>query len=88
MFDYSAPAPTSTDMGSGNFAVDWWQHAAYFRNLTYFWAPNTHWWWNSGTLIVTDSNCYSGLGPYYSLQDAWQNWFFYGGPGEEGPQCI
>jgi hypothetical protein len=87
VYDSSAPAATSTDMGSGDFAADWWQHAAYFRNLTFFWAPATYWWWDSGTLIVTDSACYSGNGPHYSSDPAWQDWFFYGGPGDEAPGC-
>jgi hypothetical protein len=87
VYDSTAPAATSTDMGSGDFAADWWQHAAYFRNLTYFWAPTTYWWWNSGSLIVTDSACYSVTGPHYSSQAPWRNWYFYGGPGKEASGC-
>jgi hypothetical protein len=87
VYDSSAPSATSTDMGSGDFAEDWWQHAAYFRNLTYFWAPSTHWWWDSGSITATDSACYNVDGPHYSSDTAWRNWFFYGGPGDEAPMC-
>jgi hypothetical protein len=87
VYDSSAPAPTSTDMGSGKFASAGWQKAAYFRNLTYFWAPSTYWWWDSGSLSVTDSACYSGSGPFYSSNSAWRNWFYFGGPGKEASGC-
>jgi hypothetical protein len=87
VYDSTAPAATSTDMGSGDFAADWWQHAAYFRNLTYFWAPTTYWWWNSGSVRATDSACYSRTGPHYSNEAPWRNWFFYGGPGKEAAGC-
>ncbi len=87
IYDSSAPAATSTDMGSGDFAADGWQHAAYFRNLTYFWAPTTYWWWDSGSVSVTASACYSRTGPFYSSDTAWRNWFFYGGPGKEAAGC-
>ncbi|MGO1070510.1 neprosin family prolyl endopeptidase [Lysobacter sp. CA199] len=88
VFDSSAPASTSTDMGSGAFASTQFGHAAYFRNLTYYWAPESFWWWDSGALSVTDSKCYSGLGPSYSADVNWRNWFYYGGPGKEGAGCI
>jgi len=87
VYDSSAPAPTSTDMGSGKFASGGWQHAAYFRNLTYYWDPTTYWWWDSGSLSVTDASCYSGSGPFYSSDAAWHNWFYYGGPGKEASGC-
>ncbi len=87
VYDSSAPAPTSTDMGSGKFASAGWQHAAFFRNLTYYWQPTTYWWWDSGTLSVTDAPCYSGSGPFYSSDEAWHNWFFFGGPGKEASGC-
>jgi hypothetical protein len=87
VFDESAPAATSTDMGSGQFAVNGWQHAAYFRNVTFFWQPTTYWWWDSGSITVTDATCYSANGPFYSSDPSWRNWFFYGGPGKEGSGC-
>ena len=87
VFDSSAPTPTSTDMGSGEFAINGWQHAAYFRNLTYYWAPTTYWWWDSGSISVTDSNCYTANGPFYSSDASWHNWYFYGGPGKEATGC-
>ena len=88
VFDESAPAATSTDMGSGAFAVNGWQQAAYFRNLTFFWQPATYWWWDSGSVNVTDSACYSANGPFYSSDPSWRNWFFYGGPGKEASGCL
>jgi hypothetical protein len=88
VFDESAPAATSTDMGSGELAVNGWQHAAYFRNLTFFWQPTTYWWWDSGSISVTDSSCYSANGPFYSSDPSYHNWFFYGGPGKEGSGCL
>jgi hypothetical protein len=87
VFDSSAPAATSTDMGSGEYASAGWSRAAYFRNLTYYWQPNTYWWWNSGSPSATDSNCYSVSGPFYSNDAAWHNWYYFGGPGTEGNGC-
>ncbi len=87
VFDSSAPAATSTDMGSGAFASTGWQHAAFFRNLTLYPTPTTFGWWNSGALSVTDSSCYSGSGPFYSSTSGWRNWFYFGGPGREASGC-
>jgi hypothetical protein len=97
VFDAWAPAPTSTDMGSGAFASAGLQHAAYFRFLSKFYEPSgtVAWFFESGTLLVTDSNCYSGSGPTISVPPPnspgvawdWYNSFFFGGPGAEGPNC-
>lgn len=87
VFDATAPAATSTDMGSGEFAVNGWQHAAYFRNLTFFWQPATYWWWDSGSISITDGSCYNANGPFYSSDPSWRNWYFYGGPGKEANGC-
>lgn len=87
VFDSSAPAATTTDMGSGAFANQGWGRAAYFRNLTYFWAPNTHWWWEEGSINTTDAACYSAQGPHYSSDPNYRNWFYYGGPGDEAAGC-
>lgn len=87
VYDSSAPSATSTDMGSGQLASTGWQHAGYFRNLTYFWAPATYWWWDSGSVSVTDAACYDANGPFYSADASWRNWFFYGGPGKEATAC-
>jgi hypothetical protein len=88
VFDKTAPSPTSTDMGSGRFAAEGWGKAAYFRNLTFYWAPNTYWWWDSGSASATDSGCYSVSGPFFSQSDPnYHNWWLYGGPGKEVQTC-
>jgi hypothetical protein len=87
IFDASAPSPTSTDMGSGRFANEGFRKSAYFRNLTFYWAPATFWWWDSGNPSATDSACYSVHGPFYSRTDDWHNWFYYGGPGQGARGC-
>lgn len=87
VFDASAPAATSTDMGSGRFADQRWGRAAYFRNLLDMWSPTQAWWWSSGAISTTDSACYSADGPYYSSDPNWRNWFYYGGPGREAKGC-
>ena len=87
VYDESAPAATSTDMGSGAFANLRWPKSGYFRNLLYTWSPTKAWWWNSGSISTTDSACYSSDGPYYSSDPNWRNWFYYGGPGKEASNC-
>lgn len=87
IFDESSPNPTSTDMGSGAFANQRWGKSAYFRNITFFWAPATYWWWESGSISTTDAACYSADGPYYSSDPNWHNWFYFGGPGKEASGC-
>lgn len=87
IFDESAPAATSTDMGSGAFANQRWQRATYFRNILFTWSPTQAWWWNSGSITTTDPACYSADGPYYSSDPNWRNWFYYGGPGKEAANC-
>lgn len=87
VFDESAPAATSTDMGSGAFANQRWGKAAYFRNILFTWSPTQAWWWNSGSISTTDSTCYSADGPFYSSDPNWRNWFYYGGPGKEAAAC-
>ena len=87
VFDSRAPAATSTDMGSGAYANTQFGRAAYFRNLLYVWAPASSWWFDSGSISVTDAACYSADGPFYSSDPNWRNWFYYGGPGDEGAGC-
>jgi hypothetical protein len=87
IYDSSAPAATSTDMGSGAFANQRWGRAAYFRNLLYMWSERYAWWWNSGSISTTDAACYSADGPYYSSDPNYRNWFYYGGPGKEAAGC-
>lgn len=87
VFDSRAPAATSTDMGSGAYANTQFGRAAYFRNLLYVWAPASAWWFDAGSISVTDAACYSADGPFYSADPNWRNWFYYGGPGDEGAGC-
>jgi hypothetical protein len=88
VFDSSAPKPTTTDMGSGRFASEGWGKSAYFRNLTFYWQPATYWWWDSGAPSATDSACYTVDGPFYSQSDdAWHNWYYFGGPGKDAQGC-
>jgi Neprosin len=88
VFDESAPSSTSTDMGSGQFSNQRWGRAAYFRNLLYMWSTTNAWWWSQGSITTTDNRCYDADGPYYSSDDNWRNWFYYGGPGKEAKGCI
>jgi hypothetical protein len=87
VFDSRAPAATSTDMGSGAYANTHFGRSAYFRNLLYVWAPASAWWFDAGSISVTDATCYSADGPFYSADPNWRNWFYYGGPGDEGNGC-
>jgi hypothetical protein len=88
VFDSSAPEATSTQMGSGRFASEGWSHAAYFRNLTFFWAPTTYWWWDdSSKPVATDASCYSVSAPTFSSTSSTKNRFFYGGPGRAASGC-
>jgi len=90
IYDASAPSATATDMGSGQFASAWWQHAAYIRNMTYFWGLTNYWWFDATpSLNVTDSACYTGAGPYTdSSSTDWKNFFFFGGPGRGAAGCF
>jgi neprosin-like protein/VCBS repeat protein/FG-GAP repeat protein len=75
---------TTTDMGSGHFPSEGWQHSAYVRNLTYVDMSNVT--RNSDGLSrsVTNSSLYD-LSLYFSSDSNWTNYFFFGGPGHEGP---
>jgi hypothetical protein len=70
---------TATFMGSGEFASNWWQNAAYQRHLQYV---NT----NYNTIDVTPSpdvtnaNCYSMISGYDGTS-SWGAYEFLGGPG-------
>lgn len=89
VFDDSAPAATSTDMGSGAFAAEGFGQAAYFRNMYEVIDPTHYQWWDTSLAVnhATDPSCYSVGGPWRSIIDSWRNWFFYGGPGKEGEGC-
>jgi len=60
--------------------------AAYFRNMSYWWDQTHNWWLTTGTLHVTDRNCYDGTNLQYtastsSSYNRWRNFFQYGSPG-------
>lgn len=88
IYDGNAPSPTSTDLGSGQLPSAGWTHAAYFRNVARF----TN---NSGSNAFDatgagneqDAACYATDTPSTSGDPTWQNWAFFGGPGDEGAGC-
>jgi hypothetical protein len=88
VYDSSAPAATTTDMGSGQWAAVGGGYSAYLRNMLYYPTINT-WTYFGATpaLAVTDSNCYTGDGVYTSTLSNWQNYFNLGGPGKGG-SCM
>ena len=77
---------TSTQMGSGQLASAWWQHAAYQRHLQYI---NTN--YNtidvSPTSQVNNANCYSMSNGYDGTGDGWGAYEFFGGPGYNATNC-
>jgi hypothetical protein len=84
VFDASAPSATSTDMGSGEFALAGFSKAAYFRNLIF--QTSSGWFWigltGSSDIVITDSDCYDMDLINPPINDDWQNGFYYGGPGK------
>lgn len=89
VYDDSAPAATSTDMGSGEFALAGYAKAAYFRNLMF--QTSSGWFWMGSTgssdTVITDSECYDMELINPPINDSWQNGFYYGGPGKEASGC-
>ena len=79
--DQNDSVKTYTDMGSGRFASEGWQEAAYMNNLrTYHRDCNC---WRHFTIEatgVTNSNCYS-LDEHDENRDSWGSYFYWGGPG-------
>lgn len=71
---------TTTDMGSGQFPSEGWQHSAYTRHITYVDMTNVT--RNATNLIpaVSDSSYYD-LSLYSSGDPNWLNYFYFGGPG-------
>jgi hypothetical protein len=88
IYDASAPAATSTDLGSGALPSAGYAQAAYFRNI----ARYTN---NTGSAVYdstgpgteTDATCYAADAPSTSGDPTWANWAFFGGPGTEGAGC-
>ncbi|KAL3726763.1 hypothetical protein ACJRO7_031631 [Eucalyptus globulus] len=69
---------TSTQMGSGHFAGEGFEKAAYFRNLQVVNGNNYLIPVQNLQTWADNSNCYDIQG---GTTDAWGNYFFYGGPG-------
>ncbi len=88
VFDSSAPAATSTDMGSGEFANGGYGRAAYIRNMIEVFDPSYYRWWDTESTWATDGDCYTVFGVWRSNVDGWRNWFFLGGPGKEADACT
>jgi hypothetical protein len=93
VFDHHYPNSTTTDMGSGKHAAANYTHAAYmewFRILPNI-AGSASWQLfqnasGTGRDIEQDAACYSMALKYF---DAYDNWFFYGGPGYvTGGGCV
>jgi hypothetical protein len=71
---------TTTDMGSGHFSNEGWQHSAYTRHITYVDMTNVT--RNASNLIpsITNSSYYD-LSLFLSSDPNWVNYFYFGGPG-------
>nr|CAD1842912.1 unnamed protein product [Ananas comosus var. bracteatus] len=74
----TAGSHTSTEMGSGHFAHDGFNRAAYFRNLQIVDWDNSLIPISNLRLLADHPNCYDIQG---GSNGAWGNYFYYGGPG-------
>jgi hypothetical protein len=86
----TAKQPTSTDMGSGLFAIEGWTRTGHFRNAAFYLEDqlNLSIAMPVANFFPTDEKCYSKDGPFVSDDDpAFRSWGFFGGPGKEGPDC-
>lgn len=73
---------THTDMGSGAFAAQGWQRAAYHRLIQYVDTGNVYRSPASLSAITTDSYCYdSGAVGNDTTAGGWGRYFYYGGTG-------
>ncbi|XP_010558946.1 PREDICTED: uncharacterized protein LOC104827472 [Tarenaya hassleriana] len=75
---------TTTQMGSGHFAVEGFEKASYFRNLETVDPDNTLVPVRSIQTLSENSNCYN-IQSFYS--NDWGTYFYYGGPGFN-PKCT
>ncbi|CAD6341251.1 unnamed protein product [Miscanthus lutarioriparius] len=69
---------TSTQMGSGHFPREGFNHAAYFRNVQVVDGDNSLVPAAALRLVADHPGCYDIQGNY---NRAWGNYFYYGGPG-------
>jgi hypothetical protein len=75
---YQSAATTTTDMGSGRPASDWYQKAAYQKGLQYVDTSNFYQSASSFGSSATHSSCYSIIAGMDTSSD-WQRYFFFGG---------
>lgn len=72
---------TSTDMGSGQFANQGFQKAAYMRNIWYYkLSDGKRYQYNPGTTGTTPG-CYT-LDTHFISGTTWESYFYFGGPGK------
>ncbi|KAG6386558.1 hypothetical protein SASPL_151724 [Salvia splendens] len=77
----STGAHTSTQMGSGHFADEGFGKASYFRNLQVVDWDNSLIPLNNLHLLADHPSCYDIRA---GKNNAWGNYFYYGGPGRNG----
>ncbi len=79
------PETTETDMGSGHFPHEGWQHCAYMNNLQYQSGPDGLMTRFQGVPSTTHPNCY-GLTADFGHTGTWGSHFWWGGSGRN-PAC-
>ena len=81
------PGPTTTDMGSGEYAETRWTHAAFVRNIQYQAGSgdgNSQTDYDgSGQVIVSDPKRYD-IETHFKSGSSWGSYFWVGGPGAGG----
>ncbi|VYS52833.1 unnamed protein product [Arabidopsis thaliana] len=75
---------TSTQMGSGSFAINGFRKASYFRNILVLDENNTTKQPVGASTSETEGSCYDIR---YRTDQAWGSFFYYGGPGRS-PFCA
>ncbi|XP_061376662.1 protein neprosin-like [Gastrolobium bilobum] len=75
----SSGSHTSTQMGSGHFAGEGFAKASYFRNLQVVDWDNNLIPLSNLRVLADHPNCYDIQG---GVNNAWGNYFYYGGPGK------
>jgi hypothetical protein len=71
---------TTTDMGSGHFASEGWQHSAFTKHITYVDMTSTI--RNASNLTPSITNpSYYDLSLFSTSDPNWVNYFYFGGPG-------